>query len=126
LSRYECIVAYAEESSDLNRQDELDLTEEARDLAASRSAVYQRDLRLYHSRGVRGHSFVEGSLVMRFVVGLNNGGNYLIDIHDRFKKVTRKHKHMETEEEPKTWNIKWLGSFRSYYLCNTINMRPMK
>jgi hypothetical protein len=35
------------------REDDVDLLEEARLLAASRSAIYQQNLRLYHSRNGR-------------------------------------------------------------------------
>jgi hypothetical protein len=43
------------------------LLEEERDLAASRSAIYQQNLRHYHSRRVRGRSFNEGELVLRLI-----------------------------------------------------------
>ena len=46
-------------------EDDGDLIDEARDIAAARSAVYQQDLRNYHSRRVRTRSFVVGDLVLR-------------------------------------------------------------
>src|SRR3954467_13953114 len=40
-------------------------TRRSRDIAASRSTVYQQSLRNYHSRRLRPRSFVEGDLVLR-------------------------------------------------------------
>src|SRR5664279_3080142 len=94
------VVAYVETENDAARQDSLDALEEVRDLAASRSAIYQQGLRRSHSRRVRSRTFQEGDLVLRliqkkdgmhklsppwegpFVVrkNLNNGSYYLIDI----------------------------------------------
>ena len=42
-----------------------DLIDEARDIALARAAVYQQNLRNYHSRRVRTRSFVVGDLVLR-------------------------------------------------------------
>ena len=61
------ISAYVEENNDFSRQDSLDLLEEERELADSRSAVYQQNLRRYHSRRVKGRSFREGDLVLRLI-----------------------------------------------------------
>ena len=92
---------------------------EEHDLAAARSAIYQQDLRCYHSRRVKTRTFQEGDLVLQliqdqtdmhklsppwegpFVVSknLNNGSYYLIDI--------REHKDScKLEEETHwPWNI---------------------
>ena len=84
----------------MERQDSLDDLEEARDLAASRSAIYQQDLRRYPSRRDKSRAFQEGDLVLRliqdrtgmhklsppwegaFVVSKNlrNGSYYLVDL----------------------------------------------
>jgi len=45
----------------------LDRLDEERDIAAARSAIYQQDLRCYHSRRVRTRTFQEGDLVLRFI-----------------------------------------------------------
>ena len=42
-----------------------DLLDEARDVAVARAAIYQQDLRNYHSRRVRTRSFSIGDLVLR-------------------------------------------------------------
>ena len=42
-----------------------DLIDEARDVALARSAVYQQNLRNYHSRRVKPRSFSKGDLVLR-------------------------------------------------------------
>ena len=47
------------------REDGVDLLEEARDLALSRTAIYQQKLRYYHSKKIRPLSFREGDLVLR-------------------------------------------------------------
>ena len=49
------------------REDGVDLLEEARELALSRSAIYQQNLRLYYSRKVNPRVFREGDLVLRLV-----------------------------------------------------------
>jgi hypothetical protein len=48
---------YAEEENEHARQDGIDLLNEARDLALSRIAIYQQNLRRYHSRRIHGRSF---------------------------------------------------------------------
>ena len=49
------------------RQTDVDLLEEARELALSRSAVYQQNLGRYHSQKVNPRVFREGDLVLRLV-----------------------------------------------------------
>jgi hypothetical protein len=56
------VEAYEEEDPEKSRQLSVDLLEEERDLAAQRSAIYQQNLRRYHS--CRKHSFREGDLVL--------------------------------------------------------------
>ena len=94
------VAAYVEQDNELAHQDSLDALEEARDLAAARSAIYQQDLRRYHNRRVKSRTFQEGDLVLRliqdhagmhklsppwdgpFVVSKNlcNGSYYLVDL----------------------------------------------
>ena len=94
------VAAYVEADNETARQDALDLLDEERDIAAARSAIYQQDLRRYHSRRVRTRTFQEGDLVLRLIQdqtdmhklsppwegpfmvskNLHNGSYYLIDI----------------------------------------------
>jgi hypothetical protein len=102
------VVAYVEADKKMARQNALDVLDEERDLAAARSAIYQQDLRRYHSHRVRSQMFQEGDLVLRsiqdqtrmhklsrpsegyFVVSknLNNGSYHLIDIREHDKSRT--------------------------------------
>jgi hypothetical protein len=120
------VAAYVEADNETARQDALDALDEERDLAAARSAIYQQDLRRYHSRRVKTRTFQEGDLVLRliqdqtdmhklsppwegpFVVSknLNNGSYYLIDIRESNKSRT------SAEETRRPWNIAHL---RPYY-----------
>ena len=120
------VAAYVEADNEKARQEALDLSDEERDMAAARSAIYQQDLRRYHSRRVRTRTFQEGDLVLRliqdqtdmhklsppwegpFVVSnnLHNGSYYLIDVRER--KDSRK----SEEETNRPWNIAHL---RPYY-----------
>jgi hypothetical protein len=59
------VESYEEEDAEKSGQLSVDLLEEERDLATQRSAIYQQNLRCYHSRRVRHHSFKEGDLVLR-------------------------------------------------------------
>ena len=61
------MTAYVEADNEKARQDSLDLLDEERDLAATRSAIYQQDLRRYHSRQVKTRTFQEGDLVLRLI-----------------------------------------------------------
>ena len=92
----------------------------------ARSAIYQQDMRRYHSRRVKTRTIQEGDLVLRliqdqtdmhklsppwegpFVVinNLNNGSYYLIDVREH--KDSRK----SEEETHRPWNIAHL---RPYY-----------
>src|SRR3954470_5310483 len=59
------VVAYSEAESTAALKDAVDTLDEARDIAATRSAVYQQSLCNYHSRRLRPRYFVEGDLVLR-------------------------------------------------------------
>jgi hypothetical protein len=59
------VEAYEEEDGEKSRQLSVDMLKEDRDLAAQRSAIYQQNLRRYHSRRVRKCSFKKGDLVLR-------------------------------------------------------------
>ena len=118
------VAAYVEQDNELARQDSLDALEEARDLVAARSAIYQQDLRRYHNRRVKSRTFQEGDLVLRliqdrtgmhklsppwegpFVVSKNlcNGSYYLVDL--------RPNRPTTEAESTRPWNIAHL---RPYY-----------
>ena len=120
------VTAYVEADNEQARQDSLDVLDEERDLAAAKSAIYQQDLRRYHSRRIKSRTFQEGDLVLRliqkrkrmhklsppwegpFVVSKNlyNGSYYLVDIRE--PTSTRK----SEEETPRPWNI---AQLRPYY-----------
>ena len=51
------VAAYVVADNETARQDALDLLDEERDVAAARSAIYQQNLRRYHSRRVRTRTF---------------------------------------------------------------------
>ena len=57
--------AYDDQSNQTNREDSLDLLEEARDVALLHSARYQQSLRRYHARGVRPRDLQVGDLELR-------------------------------------------------------------
>ena len=59
------VEAYVEADNEKARQDAHLLFEE-RDLAAAHSAIYQQDLRRYHSRRVKTRTF-QGDLVLRLI-----------------------------------------------------------
>ena len=59
------VETYNEDDADDALEDAVDLLDEARDTALARTAVYQQDLRNYHSRRLRTRSFVVGDLVLR-------------------------------------------------------------
>ena len=129
------VAAYDEDDAEESRQLSVDLAEEARELAAQRSAIYQQNLRRYHSRRVRHRSFKEGDLVLRlkqqrehklsppwegpFVVSkvLLNGSYYLVDIRelkdrpDYSKKRKTDDCDNEFAESNRPWNIAQLRPF---------------
>ena len=61
------VTMYTEEEAEEARQDNVDLLEEGRLLALSRSSIYQQSLRRYYNRKVRPRSFQEGDLVLRLI-----------------------------------------------------------
>jgi len=111
------------------RENDVDLLEEARELAISRSAKYQQDLRRYHSRKVNPRTFKEGDLVLRlvqrtsgmhklsppwegpFIVSraLKNDAYYLIDAREAEKNKADK----AGEETKRPWNVALLRPFHS-------------
>lgn len=116
------VVHYTEAANELARQDGVDQLDEARDLARSRTAIYQQGLHPYHSRRVRTRTFQEGDLVLRliqdkkgmhklslpwegpFAIGrvLGNDTYYLTDVRgDRKLDVNR------------PWNVNLLRKFYS-------------
>jgi hypothetical protein len=96
------VVQYTQEKAKEAREDNIDLLEEARELALSRTTLYQQQLRCYHSRKIRPLEFYEGDLMLRLVQNtkgmhklsspwegpfiisrvLGNGVYYLIDAQD--------------------------------------------
>ncbi|SPT18244.1 unnamed protein product [Triticum aestivum] len=61
------ITMYTEEEAEEARQDDVDLLEEGRLLALSRSTIYHQNLRRYYNRKVKPRSFQEGDLVLRLI-----------------------------------------------------------
>jgi hypothetical protein len=61
------VVHYTEEANEIACQNGLDLLDEDRELALSRTTIYQQGLRRYHSRRVRNRTFREGDLVLCLV-----------------------------------------------------------
>ena len=61
------VAASVEANNEKARHDALDLLDEERDLAAARSAIYQQDMRRYHSRRVKSRTFQEGDLMLRLI-----------------------------------------------------------
>ena len=51
------VAAYVEADNEKARQNDLNLLDEKRDLAAARSVIYQQDLHRYHSRRVKSITF---------------------------------------------------------------------
>ena len=130
---FRSVAAYVETENEQTRQDSVDLLEENREQALERSAIYQQDLRRYHSRRVKTRTFQEGDLVLRwtqskegmhklsppwegpFIISkkLNNGSYYLVDAREKSETVndsTRSTFSMEERERP--WNI---AQLRPYY-----------
>ena len=60
-------VLYTEEEARRANKDGMDLCEEARELALSRSALYQQDLHRYHNSRIRPRAFREGDLMLRLI-----------------------------------------------------------
>ena len=58
---------YTKEEAEEARQDGIDLLEEGRLLALSRSSIYQQSLRQYYKWKVKPRSFQEGDIVLRLI-----------------------------------------------------------
>ena len=117
------VVQYTEAEAKEARENDVDLLEEARLLALSRSVVYQQELRRYHSCKVRPRVFREGDLVLRLVqrtAGMNklsppwvgpvitpNDSYYLIDAQELKKGKM----DMSDEETKMPWNVTLLCPF---------------
>ncbi|XP_071676894.1 uncharacterized protein [Lolium perenne] len=119
------VANYVEEENEQSRQNNVDILDEARDLALSRTAIYQQGLRRYHSRRVRSRSFQEGDLVLRLIQDkkgmhklsppwegpfaisrvLGNDAYYLTDVrkNDKGEPLTR--------EVERPWNANLLRRF---------------
>ena len=61
------VTMYTEAEAKEAQEGNVDLLEEGRLLALSRSAIYQQGLRRYHSQKVRPQSFREGDLVLQLI-----------------------------------------------------------
>ena len=61
------VTMYTEADAKEAREDGVDLLEEGRLLALSRSAIYQQSLHRYYNRKVKPRSFLEGDLVLRLI-----------------------------------------------------------
>ena len=59
------VIAYTEEAYNEALAQDMDALDKARDIALARTAVYQQNLRNYHSRRIHSRSFEEGDLVLR-------------------------------------------------------------
>src|SRR3954463_2537290 len=117
------------EVNEVSQQDDVDLLEEARELALSRSAIYQQDLQRYHSKKVNPRVFKEGNLVLRLVQrtagmhklsppwegpfimskALHNDAYYVIDAQSPEKNKANK----AGDESKRPWNIALLRPFYS-------------
>ena len=126
------VAAYVEEENELTRQDSLDMLEEVREQALERSAIYQQDLRRYHSRRVKTRSFQEGDLVLRLVQSqagmhklsppwegpsiiswkLHNKSYYLVDAREHSETANNTdHSTNTLEERNRPWNIAQLRPY---------------
>ena len=123
------VTLYTEEEAKESRENDLDLLKEARELALSRSAVYQQNLRHYHSRKINPRVFREGYMVLRlvqctagmhklsppwegaFIVSkaLMNDSYYLIDARKEMPNKADK----SGEESKRPWNVALLRPFYS-------------
>src|SRR4051812_47527913 len=120
------VAGYVEADNEKARQDALYALDEERELAAAKSAIYQQDLRRYHSRRIKTRTFQEGDLVLRLIQekdemqklsspwegpsavskNLYDGSYYLVDVREKEKTRTC------MEETLRPWNI---AQLRPYY-----------
>ena len=105
----------------------MDQLEEARQLVESRSAIYQQQLRNYHSRRVRPVRFREGDLVLRLIQDTKNmhklsspwEGPFIVSealINDAYYLIgAREHTEdkvdKEGDETKRPWNASLLHRF---------------
>ena len=94
----------------------MDLLEEEREMALIWFTIYQQDLRRFHARNVKGHTFQEGGLVLQvdqqrphkltpawegpFIITkvLHNGAYHLYNMAKK-------------KDEPRSWNADLLRRF---------------
>ena len=121
---------YMEAQAKEAREDGVDLLEEARLLALSRSAIYQQGLRHYHSKKIKPLAFREGDLVLRlvqqqagqhklaspwegpFIVSkalCDRNAYYLVDA----RKPNKRKRDAAGEETSRPWNAELLRPFYS-------------
>jgi transposase InsO family protein len=123
------VTMYTEAEAKEAREDGVDLLEEARLLALSRSAIYQQSLRRYHNKKTKPRAFREGDLVLRliqrtagqhklsapwegpFIVSkaLGNDSYYLIDA----QKPRARKRDAAGQESERPWNANLLRPFFS-------------
>jgi hypothetical protein len=123
------VTLYTEAEVREAREDGVDLLEEARPLALSRSAIYQQSLRRYHSKKVKPRAFREGDLVLRliqrtagqhklsspwegpFIISraLGNDSYYIIDA----QKPRARKRNAAGDESERPWNANLLRPFYS-------------
>ena len=125
------------------REDAVDLLEEARELALSRTLIYQQTFRCYHSRKVSPRVFHEGDLVLRLVQhskgrhklsppwegpfnvskAMHNDSYYLVDAQDARKDGLDR----PGQETQRRWNVALLRPFYSWRVqCMCFNLCWMK
>ena len=110
------VIEYEEVASTKALEDDVDVLDEARDVALARAMAYQQNMRNYHSRRLRPRSFEVGDLVLRLkqekhrklespwlgpyiVTEVILGGAYMI----KDKKTG--------QMEPNPWNVQHLHRF---------------
>ena len=124
------VTMYTEAEAREAREDGVDLLEEARLLALSRSAIYQQGLMHYHSKKIKPLAFREGDLVLRLVqeqacqhkLSPPWEGPFIVSraLRDRNAyylndaRKSRKHKKDTAgEETTRPWNAELLRPFHS-------------
>ena len=121
---------YTEAKAKEAREDGIDLLEEARLLALTRSAIYKQGLRHYHSKKIKPLAFREGDLVLRLVQEhtgqhklsspwegpfvvikalCDRNAYYLIDA----RKSNKRKRDTTGEETTRPWNAELLRPFYS-------------
>ena len=117
---------YTEAKAREAREDGVDLLEEARLLALSRSTIYQQGLRNYHRKKIKPLAFREGDLVQEqagqdklsspwegpFIMSRalrDRNAYYLIDA----RKSRKRKKDTAGEETTRPWNAELLRPFYS-------------